>query len=222
MRRLINELYPGTFPAKRVSPELRAQLQRTGQSLARFRGWERGRIGSLERRVHGALILAEHDKIGPVSTGWICGRSIWVSEDARRRGRTLSLSIGCIRRFGARARHMRCALPGGLGAAPQFCGSSRKVTPPTRPLFASGRRPPMPAASAKHQLYRLLAIRGLFVEFIEFLRVHICSGKPTGIWRGNLALSVAPRLCRKGGHIFAHPLRRFIGQITTGFGTLGV
>ena len=37
MRRLINELYPGTFPAKRVSPELQAQLRRTGQSLARFK-----------------------------------------------------------------------------------------------------------------------------------------------------------------------------------------
>ena len=151
MRRLINELYPGTFPAKRVSPELRAQLQRTGQSLARFRGWERGRIGSLERRVHGALILAEHDKIGPVSTGWICGRSIWVSVGVRRKrwGETLSLSTGCTRRSGARVRPMRCASLAALGAAHPSCGSSRKVTPPTRPLFASGRRPLMRGASGR-------------------------------------------------------------------------
>ena len=37
MRRLINELYPGTFPAKRVSPELQEQLSRTGRGLARFK-----------------------------------------------------------------------------------------------------------------------------------------------------------------------------------------
>ena len=74
----------------------------------------------------------------------------------------------------------------------------------------------------RHQINRLLAIRSLFVEFIAFYADSIYSGKPTGIWRGNLALSVAPRLCRKGGHIFAHPLPLFIGQITTGFGTLGV
>jgi hypothetical protein len=83
MRRLINELYPGTFPAKRVSPELQAQLRRTGQGLARFNPWARGRIGSLERRVHGALILAEHDKIGPVSTGWIL-RQVYLGLGGRK------------------------------------------------------------------------------------------------------------------------------------------
>jgi hypothetical protein len=83
MRRLINELYPGTFPAKRVSPELQAQLRRTGQGLARFRGWERGRIGSLERRVHGALIHAEHHKLAPVSTGWIL-RQVYLGLGGRK------------------------------------------------------------------------------------------------------------------------------------------
>jgi hypothetical protein len=39
--------------------------------------------------------------------------------------------------------------------------------------------------------------------------------------RPNPAVLAARRLCRKGGH-FAHPLPRFIGRITTGFGTLGV
>jgi transposase len=36
-----------------------------------------------------------------------------------------------------------------LGAAHPSCGSSRKVTPPTRPLFASGRRPLMRGASGR-------------------------------------------------------------------------
>jgi hypothetical protein len=60
----------------------------------------------------------------------------------------------------------------------------------------------------RHQINRLLAIRSLFVEFIAFYADSIYSGKPTGIWRGNLALSVAPRLCRKGGH-FCPPFAAF-------------
>jgi hypothetical protein len=83
MRRLINELYPGTFPAKRISPELQAQLRRTGQGLARYKPWARGRIGSLEHRVHGALIHAEHHKLSPVSTGWIL-RQVYLGIGGRK------------------------------------------------------------------------------------------------------------------------------------------
>jgi hypothetical protein len=87
MRRLINELYPGTFPPRQVSPDEQERLRRTGQGLARYRPWARGRIGSLERRVHSALILAEHAGLGPVTTGWIV-REVYLGPHGRmaRRG----------------------------------------------------------------------------------------------------------------------------------------
>jgi hypothetical protein len=81
--------------------------------LARFRGWERGRIGSLEHRVHAALILAEHARISPVSTGWVvrevylgpAGRKArkgdpepklehWMYEQTRRALETYAVRIG--------------------------------------------------------------------------------------------------------------------------------
>jgi hypothetical protein len=37
MRRLINEIYPGTFPARQNSPEEPERLRKTGQGLARYR-----------------------------------------------------------------------------------------------------------------------------------------------------------------------------------------
>jgi hypothetical protein len=83
MRRLLNELYPGTFPSKQFSPAEQERLRRTGQGLARYRPWARGRIGSLEQRVHGALIHAEVKGLSPVTTGWVV-REVYLGPYGRR------------------------------------------------------------------------------------------------------------------------------------------
>jgi hypothetical protein len=71
MRRLLGELYPNEFPKRYASPEEQERLRKTGRGLARFRLWARGRIGSLEQRVHGALIYAKINRLNPVTTGWL-------------------------------------------------------------------------------------------------------------------------------------------------------
>jgi hypothetical protein len=83
MRRLINELYPGTYPGRQASPAEQERLRRTGQGLARYRPWARGRIGSLEQRVHRALIYAELKRLSPVTTGWVV-REVYLGPYGRK------------------------------------------------------------------------------------------------------------------------------------------
>jgi hypothetical protein len=79
MLKLLRELFPDEFPARPVSPE---HSQR-GRELARFKPWARGRIGGLERRVHGAMIHAEYEKLYPVTTGWVA-REVYLGLGGRK------------------------------------------------------------------------------------------------------------------------------------------
>jgi hypothetical protein len=81
--KLLRELYPSEFPGPELSPEQKARQSERGRNLARFKPWARGRIGGLERRVHGALIHAEVNKVSPVTTGWLV-RQVYLGIGGRK------------------------------------------------------------------------------------------------------------------------------------------
>jgi hypothetical protein len=104
MLRILRELYPDEFPKREPTPE---QRQR-GRDLAKYKPWARGRIGGLERRIHGAVVSAEIKKVLPFTTGFVVrevymgvgGRSKeprikrWMYDNIKRALPTYAVRIG--------------------------------------------------------------------------------------------------------------------------------
>jgi hypothetical protein len=82
-RSILRDLYPDQFGPRQLSPEQEERQRQRGRGLARYRPWAQGRIGAIEHRVHSALIHAEHQKLGPVTTGWLV-RQIYLSPHGRK------------------------------------------------------------------------------------------------------------------------------------------